>query len=197
MRVRKTASATAAIAGAALVSLATPAVAQANTGNLIDLGKLANSVLPQANAQQPAAPKQVAPVSRVTPPKAGPEGTISGTVPGTKCSTAADACLSLSHERAVLMKNGKVVYGPVPIATGKPGEETPLGMHHVLWKDIDHRSKQFQNAPMNYSVFFVNGIAFHEGDVGEQSNGCVHLSTTAAKKFYNTLDVGDNVQVVP
>lgn len=206
MRVRKTASASAAIAGAALVSLATPAAAQAQPGDLIDLGKLTDTVAPGQNAQQPAPPKEVAPPAppkRVAPPappappKAGSEGTITGTVPGTHCSTQAQACLSLSHSRAVLIKNGKVVYGPVPITTGKPGEETPLGMHHVQWKDIDHRSKQFNNAPMNYSVFFTNGIAFHEGDLNEQSNGCVHLSTAAAKKFYETLDVGDAVQVIP
>lgn len=208
MRVRKTASATAAIAGAALVGLATPGMAQAaEPGNPINLPNLGDILQPQEPgtaqpppAQRPAprpAPKP-APPKPVAPPNAGSEGTIKGTVPGTGCSVQADACLSLSNTRAVLIKDGKVSYGPVPITTGKPGHETPVGMHQVQWKDIDHKSREFNNAPMNYSVFFTtNGIAFHEGDLDEQSHGCVHLSRKAAQTFYNALQPGDKVQVIP
>lgn len=92
---------------------------------------------------------------------------------------------------------GRVTYGPVPITHGRPGWRTPTGTFRVTWKDIDHVSSEFNNAPMPYSVFFNGGIAFHAGSLTEQSHGCIHLSTTAAAKYYYTLRVGDIVQVVP
>jgi lipoprotein-anchoring transpeptidase ErfK/SrfK len=90
-----------------------------------------------------------------------------------------------------------VVYGPVGITTGRPGFRTPPGTFHVQWKDIDHLSKEFNNAPMPYSVFFNGGMAFHAGSLTVQSHGCVHLSTAAAKTYFNSLAVGATVQVVP
>jgi hypothetical protein len=50
----------------------------------------------------------------------------------------------------------------------KPGYETP-GTFKVMWTDIDHKSSEFNNAPMPYSVF-NGGIAFHRGSLREQSH---------------------------
>ena len=114
------------------------------------------------------------------------------------CQDTAKACVSLSTEQAWLQENGSTSYGPVPLTSGKPGQETPVGVFQVQWKDADHRSGEFDNQPMPNSVFFTNtGVAFHEGSLEKQSNGCVHLSTTAAKKFFDSLNPGDEVQVVP
>jgi hypothetical protein len=44
--------------------------------------------------------------------------------------------------------------------------------------------------------FFNGGDAFHDGSVTVRSNGCVHLTQPAAQTFYNTLHVGDEVQVL-
>lgn len=113
------------------------------------------------------------------------------------CGSAASACISLSSQRAWLMKNGQVTYGPTPITSGKPGERTPTGTFRVLWKDKNHRSAQFHNAPMPYSVFFTStGVAFHEGSLSRSSAGCVHLSRSSAITFFNKLSVGQGVQVV-
>jgi lipoprotein-anchoring transpeptidase ErfK/SrfK len=50
---------------------------------------------------------------------------------------------------------------------------------------------------MPYSVFFTNsGIAFHQGSLSVPSHGCIHLSKAAAVTFFNTLSVGQVVQVV-
>jgi hypothetical protein len=128
-------------------------------------------------------------VKKAPPPPPAPKG-----VP---CGAGADACVDLSANQAWLLAGGKVALGPVPITHGRAGFETPAGDFHVQYKDIDHLSREFDNAPMPYSVFFNSGIAFHEGSLYAESHGCVHLSGSAAATFYNGLSVGDLVQVVP
>jgi lipoprotein-anchoring transpeptidase ErfK/SrfK len=115
---------------------------------------------------------------------------------GTPCRADVAACIDLSANQSWLLKDGKVVYGPVPITHGRPGWLTPAGTFRVGWKDIDHKSRQFNNAPMPYSVFFNGGIAFHAGSLSVKSHGCIHLSNAAAKQYYNSLAVGAVVQVV-
>lgn len=112
------------------------------------------------------------------------------------CGNSAKACLDLSANQAWLMNNGAVTYGPVAVTHGKAGYETPPGTFKVTFKDIDHKSSVFNNAPMPYSVFFNGGIAFHQGSLQQKSHGCVHLSKSAAQKFYGGLRPGDVVQVV-
>ncbi len=115
----------------------------------------------------------------------------------TPCAPTARACVDLSTQQTWLQENGHVVYGPVPISSGKPAAPTPTGTFQVQWKDVDHRSSEFDNAPMPYSVFFtLNGVAFHQGSLERSSNGCVHLSTSAAPKYFGSLAPGDEVQVV-
>jgi hypothetical protein len=116
---------------------------------------------------------------------------------GVPCAAGTDACIDLSANQAWLLAGGKVATGPVPITSGRPGYETPAGTFHVQYKDIDHLSREFDDAPMPYSVFFNSGIAFHEGSLAVPSHGCIHLSNSAAQAFYDGLAVGDVVQVVP
>jgi len=117
--------------------------------------------------------------------------------PAAPCSARAAACIDLSANTSWLMANGVVTYGGVPITSGKPGYETPPGTFQVTYKDIDHWSQAY-DAPMPYSVFFTtSGIAFHEGSLGDQSHGCIHLSNPAAQTYYNNLQPGDVVEVVP
>lgn len=111
------------------------------------------------------------------------------------CSRAAKVCLDLSSQRAWLLRNGVVIYGPVRVRTGRPSMPTPVGRFHVTFKDRHHVSSVYHVA-MPYSVFFHGGDAFHEGSLRVSSHGCVHLSAAAAAKFFNTLHVGDMVQVV-
>jgi lipoprotein-anchoring transpeptidase ErfK/SrfK len=110
------------------------------------------------------------------------------------CGLTDGACVSLSRKRAWLMRGGHVVLS-APIMTGRPGERTSPGTFHVTWKDADHRSSEFHDAPMPWSVFFDGGIAFHTGSLSRQSAGCVHLSDSAARTFFRTLHVGDTVIV--
>ena len=117
-------------------------------------------------------------------------------VAGTPCTKAAEACADIAGKKAWLIKDGKVVRGPVRIASGGPGYETPRGTFTVQWKNRDHRSAEFDNAPMPFAVFFTDGgVAFHQGDLNSNSHGCIRLSREDAETFFNTLVVGDDVQV--
>jgi hypothetical protein len=117
-------------------------------------------------------------------------------VKGTPCTASADACVDLANNKAWLIDDGKITRGPVAISHGGQGKETPAGTFHVLWKDKDHKSAEFNDAPMPYSVFFADGgIAFHQGNPNNPSAGCVHLSATDAQTWFAALEVGDEVQV--
>ncbi|HWN33289.1 MAG TPA: L,D-transpeptidase [Pseudonocardia sp.] len=140
-----------------------------------------------------ANPLLVAPQAPLPPPPPPPPATVKG-VP---CLSNVSACVRLSTRQAWLLDNGRVLAGPVPITSGKAGERTPTGTHRVLWKDKDHLSREFDDAPMPYSVFFAaGGIAFHSGSLRAQSSGCIHLSDATAKRFFSNLAVGDVVQVL-
>ena len=118
------------------------------------------------------------------------------TVKGTPCTVTARACVDLAKNQAWLIHSGEVTRGPVAISHGGQGKETPTGTFKVLWKDEDHKSAEFDDAPMPYSVFFADGgIAFHQGNPNNPSAGCVHLSATDAQTWFAALEVGDEVQV--
>jgi lipoprotein-anchoring transpeptidase ErfK/SrfK len=117
-------------------------------------------------------------------------------VPGTPCTTAARACVDLTSKQAWLVEEGAVSRGPVPVSPGGPGHETPHGDFRVEWKNANHRSTEFDGAPMPFAVFFAEGgIAFHEGRLDSPSAGCVRLGHEDATYFYDFLHVGDPVQV--
>jgi hypothetical protein len=149
-----------------------------------------------ADAPPPASPVEMPPLPKVE----GANATIVKKAPpppaGVPCGAGVDACIDLSANKTWLIKDGVVTYGPAQITHGRPGYLTPPGTFHVGWKDIDHKSSEFNNAPMPYSVFFNGGIAFHEGSLSQLSHGCIHLSPAAAETYYNALAVGDTVQVV-
>ncbi|MCE3555562.1 L,D-transpeptidase [Pseudonocardia sp. RS11V-5] len=124
-------------------------------------------------------------------------------VEGTPCSISAKACVDLDSQRAWLIQDGKVIRGPVRIASGGNGEETPVGHSlRVYRKDKDHLSQESRlpngdPAPMPWSVFFNDGgIAFHSGSPDRSSAGCIHLEPADAEAWFNYLQIGDMVQVV-
>jgi lipoprotein-anchoring transpeptidase ErfK/SrfK len=134
----------------------------------------------------PAPPKVVVPKPKPLQAKGAP------------CAAVVRACVKLSSRQAWLLDGtGGVILGPVPITSGKKGHSTGTGITTVLWKDKDHKSEEFDDAPMPYSVFFQpGGIAFHTGSLRAQSSGCIHLANATAVKFFGHLRVGDAVQVL-
>ncbi|MFE0178834.1 L,D-transpeptidase family protein [Streptomyces sp. NPDC059002] len=117
-----------------------------------------------------------------------------------KCPTRAYrlACVDLSRQLMWVQKDGKVLFGPVPIRTGRAGYGTRTGWHKVYWKHKNHWSSLY-NTPMPYSQFFSGGQAFHAiyGNVYSPpgSRGCVNMRVTDARALWKTLLKGDKVYV--
>ncbi|TCK26648.1 L,D-transpeptidase [Pseudonocardia endophytica] len=162
------------------------------------LAVLAAGTLSAAAVGGMAAPAQAAPEPPPAPPAPvapAPAAPARAEVP---CAPTARACVDLSAHKAWLTDGaGHVTYGPVAARGGSRSDPTPVGTFTVSWKDRDHLSRQFDNAPMPNSVFFAPGIAFHGGNPSENSNGCVHLGQKSSAAFFGALREGDLVQVVP
>ncbi len=79
-----------------------------------------------------------------------------------------------------------------PIASGRPGLDTPDGTYKPQWVDPDHVSKQYQDAPMPYAIFFdLKGHAIH-GSYQKKfgaavSHGCVRLPVDNAKRLFEAV----------
>ncbi len=129
-------------------------------------------------------------------PQAPPKPAAPAKPAGVPCAATVRACIDLTHNKAWLLRGGVVEYGPVPITSGRKGWRTPVGTFRVLSKERLHLSRAFDNAPMPYSVFFIPGIAFHQGSLAVTSHGCIHLSKAAAIRFFGSLARGDVVQAV-
>ncbi|QUQ69142.1 L,D-transpeptidase [Kutzneria sp. CA-103260] len=200
MRVNKIALALAAVGATTLmtacstgVDLASDASPASTSASATTTTTTTTTVAPTTTTTTPPPTTTTTTVRPTTTTKPKPVGKA----PGTPCLATMAACVDKSSGQAWLIIDGKVSYGPVPMMPGKASEPTPNGFFHVEWKDKHHKSSEFNNAPMENSVFFAaGGIAFHEGSLSRPSAGCVHLSMTASAKFYATLDVGDPVEVV-
>ena len=130
------------------------------------------------------------------PPAPAPPAPTPTPVSGTPCTSTAKACVDLAGRLTWLIADGKVTRGPVRMMPGPPDQPTPVGTFSVQWKDPHHISSMPNHAPMPNSVFFADGgVAFHEGSLTQPSAGCVHLSPEDSKIWYDTLQVGDEVQV--
>lgn len=128
----------------------------------------------------------VAPRAPAPPPDPTPES---------PCPRTAAACVDLDGDRTWLQDDGRLSYGPVRMSHGKAGWETPTGIYQVTRKVRHEVSRLFNNAPMPYSVYFVGGIAFHEGDPDYVSHGCIRMHQPAAATYFDRLQVGDTVVV--
>ncbi|WP_033262263.1 L,D-transpeptidase [Amycolatopsis vancoresmycina] len=116
--------------------------------------------------------------------------------PAPPCAVATGACVSLAQRLAWLVRDGRVVHGPVPAGFGPPDQATPAGSFHVVWKDREHRSSVYGTDMPNSVFFAAGGIAFHAGPLDAPSHGCVHLTDADSAAFFDGLKVGDAVQVL-
>lgn len=105
--------------------------------------------------------------------------------------------VNLDEQFAYTYRNG-VLIGVATVSTGKKGHETPTGVFVTTYKDKNHRSKKYNNAPMPYTQrFTMSGIALHAGGIPKypSSHGCVHLPSEYARMLFETAPVGMTVVV--
>ena len=98
------------------------------------------------------------------------------------------AKVDISQQRMRVYKGGKLLH-KWKVSTGKKGFNTPTGIFKPTALEKLHLSKQYNNAPMPYSVFFNGGIAVHGTKsirrLGRRaSHGCIRVKTPHAKKLY-------------
>ncbi len=124
-----------------------------------------------------------------------PAAATGAPVPGTPCTASARACVDVSRRLTWLIDGGYVVHGPVAMRPGDAERPTPKGVFAVQWKAEQWTSREtFTQMP--YSVFFApGGVAFHQGRMDTPSAGCVKLAEPEARRYFEALQVGDEVQV--
>lgn len=105
--------------------------------------------------------------------------------------------VDLDRQLATVYRNG-VRIGVSTISSGKDGYETPRGVFTILEKDIDHRSRTYDNAPMPYQQRLTwKGVALHAGNLPgyPASHGCVRLPLEFAKLLFKTTEMGGTVVI--
>ncbi len=76
-----------------------------------------------------------------------------------------------------------------PVSTGRAGYDTPSGQYKPFRMERDHFSREWDDAPMPYSIFFTQqGHAIHgtnhKIDGSPESHGCVRLSVNHAAQLW-------------
>ena len=105
--------------------------------------------------------------------------------------------VDLDRQLATVYRNG-VRIGVSTISSGKDGFETPSGVFTILEKDIDHRSRTYDNAPMPYQQRLTwKGVAMHAGNLPgfPASHGCVRLPLEFSKLLFKTTEMGGTVVI--
>jgi hypothetical protein len=105
--------------------------------------------------------------------------------------------VGLSDQKAYTYRNG-ILIGVATISTGKKGHETPTGVFHTIYKDANHHSSKYNNAPMPYTQRFTSGgVALHAGGLPgyPSSHGCVHLPSVYAQLLFREAPLGMTVVV--
>ncbi len=94
-------------------------------------------------------------------------------------------------QRMTVTVDGQLLY-TWPVSTGRQGYDTPNGTFWALSMDKDHRSKEYDDAAMPFSIFFTTkGNAVHgtsDRGLGRPlSHGCVRLSVKNAATLWDLV----------
>ena len=85
-----------------------------------------------------------------------------------------------------------------PSPRARSGYDTPGGVFTILEKDIDHRSRTYDNAPMPYQQRLTwKGVAMHAGNLPgyPASHGCIRLPLEFSKLLFKTTTMGGTVVI--
>ena len=110
-------------------------------------------------------------------------------------SARADVVITVDKntQRMHVSVDGQPLYN-WPVSTGKSGYATPSGSFTAFRMEADHRSDEWDDAPMPHSIFFTKqGHAIHGSfdakNIGRPaSHGCVRLSTANAARLFALVE---------
>jgi len=105
--------------------------------------------------------------------------------------------IDLHAQRALLYRNG-VPIAASTVSTGRDGRDTPTGAFTILQKEIVHRSRTYDDAPMPYMQRLTwKGVAMHAGHLPgyRASHGCIRLPSGFAKLLYGVTKLGTPVTI--
>lgn len=103
--------------------------------------------------------------------------------------------ISLSDQLAFLYR-GETLVAVSTISSGKEDKPTPTGIFPILEKQVMHRSRKYDDAPMPFMQRIDQyGVALHAGyNPGTPaSHGCVRLPAKFAARLYSVTEVGTPV----
>ena len=112
-------------------------------------------------------------------------------------SSAAQAAVLVTIDKSIQQMTVSVDGRPLyqwPVSTGKGGYDTPNGKFKAFRMERDHFSKEWDEAPMPFSIFFTpKGHAIHGSlDVKRlgtpASHGCVRLLPANAEKLFALVE---------
>ena len=105
--------------------------------------------------------------------------------------------VSLEDQMAYLYRGNELV-AVSTISSGKPGNDTPMGIFPIKEKKVMHRSRKYDNAPMPHMQRLDDyGIALHAGYLPGRpaSHGCVRLPAEFAAKLFRETRIGTTVLI--
>ncbi|MEO7410266.1 MAG: L,D-transpeptidase family protein [Sphingomicrobium sp.] len=105
--------------------------------------------------------------------------------------------VELNRQLATVYRNG-VRIAVSTVSSGKVGFDTPGGVFTILEKDIDHRSRTYDNAPMPFQQRLTwKGVAMHAGNLPgyPASHGCIRLPLEFSKLLFKTTTMGGTVVI--
>ena len=97
-----------------------------------------------------------------------------------------------SSQQMTVAVDGRPLY-QWPVSTGLAAYDTPGGKFRAFRMERDHFSKEFDDAPMPFSIFFTEkGHAIHgsyDKRIGQPaSHGCVRLSPANAETLFKLVE---------
>lgn len=105
--------------------------------------------------------------------------------------------VDLAAETLSVFRDGHEI-GVAAIHYGANTTPSPLGRFPIKWKDANHHSRTYDNAPMPYTLRLTDdGVAIHGADVDGRwgTHGCIGVPTPFAKLLFGAVAVGDPVIV--
>lgn len=105
--------------------------------------------------------------------------------------------VSIRDQRAYVYRGSERI-AVTTVSTGKPGNDTPIGVYPILQKKKVHRSNLYNDAPMPFMQRLTwDGIALHAGRIPGKpaSHGCVRLPLAFAGQLFDVTKHGQTVVV--